>query len=964
MKMKFNLKTSALVAVVSVAGAARLRTTEMGSKRSVSSGGSTSASSSSCVSSDWLVCPSATPVGVTDWTQGSLSGITMSNGLVERSWITSASGVSTFALWDYRSLLDGMPLSLVRTLNQEATVTLAMSSNLANTTDLTVGGVTVAARPGPSNFTQIASNSASECTFVAQGPTDSLQSCLDACWGSACNIVNWIAGSAADSSLSSSGDEPASAAKSNRDGAAIKSTASADCVLKACPGNAIQNPDLSPLNGCDVYATSSPLPQSLINVNSCPYLNRTGLTAAGMLAPIPSPLVFQTWSTGAPVARFNWTAGRRPGPPSNVQWPPNGLTLTATFAVTDASSPWYGVQVNVHYEMYVGSPAFSKWVTVSMPASTASASAALVDASSSADEETSAAVAASTSTVAGKSSAGASASGIVLQGVEVEHLGLNPSFSPMAPITYNQFYNPGDVPPLYPSSSKFHVFVDYHYAGWVNWTNQDPNENTPGAAQPLLTVTELPGLMYPLYAGGRQWTSLRAYELIFDDGPESGIAVPRYPASETYFGCTLGPCTPYTGSAMLGGMTERWGLTIRRFLALISPQGFENPLQNHLFVGNDQSIRDTCDEMQLVGWEMLVLTGGSGFDIESYNATYRAEFATDVQYCNARGIEVGGYDLIGWTRDPGNGWSTLNPDGSDSGDACFASGWEEYLSNAFFSFANSTGITVVETDGPYAGYSCSNASHAGHSGESNSVAIQTRNMADLYSALQSKGYYINAPDSYFPFGISKQGIGYNEGTFRLADVDVISLIQRQVVYDATYYTYPSMAWSQIPMQTYDYTSSFGLNQFEQGVAGQMVMGIGTFINQQPGGPFLPVPGVQSILSMWATWFKQYRVLLSAGVLIHVARPDGQGLDIILHALATEVIPGLLIITNPTPDPITVQNLLVPLYYTGLQPGSSATIAWQGSQMVNVTLDWRARARFTDGVTVPGRSIQWATVAAA
>lgn len=61
-----------------------------------------------------------------------------------------------------------------------------------------------------------------------------------------------------------------------------------------------------------------------------------------------------------------------------------------------------------------------------------------------------------------------------------------------------------------------------------------------------------------------------------------------------------------------------------------------------------------------------------------------------------------------------------------------------------------------------------------------------------------------------------QGIGYNEGTFRLSDVDLISLIQRQVIYDATYYTQPSRAWSQIPQGTYNYTSDFDIARFEAG----------------------------------------------------------------------------------------------------------------------------------------------------
>jgi len=77
-------------------------------------------------------------------------------------------------------------------------------------------------------------------------------------------------------------------------------------------------------------------------------------------------------------------------------------------------------------------------------------------------------------------------------------------------------------------------------------------------------------------------------QILFDDGPEGGSAQPRYPSSETYFGCTLGPCTPGAGWALEGGMTERRGLTIRRLFTYIAPQGLETPLQNHMFEDNSE----------------------------------------------------------------------------------------------------------------------------------------------------------------------------------------------------------------------------------------------------------------------------------------------------------------------------------------------------------------------------------------
>jgi hypothetical protein len=863
--------------------------------------------SPACTSPDWLVCAPTTPVTLTNWTSNSLSGITLSNGLVSRSWITSATGLPAFALWDLRSSLDGPPsLSVLRTLAPEAQLVFSTASG-GNVSVAAGGVVTSTGRgDGPYNFTSVANDSATECTFVAQGPTDSLHSCLSACWASSrCDIVNWIPGANASA---------------------------ADCVLKSCadPFNA---PALSPYPTCQVWATA-PAPNTGVNsVSQGPLLNRTGLDAPSALVPDPRSalLVPNGWTTGNPTARYNWTSGKRGSPPG-IPFPPIGLQLVAHFSGVPGSA-LDGLLVDVVYEMYAGSPSIAKWVTVSLAPSAAPPSA------------------------------------LTLQESEVERLGVSPSFSSVAPLPYPQYETP--APPLYPGSGKLDVLLDLYYAGTATWTNDDPTEGTPGSTQPLLVVAELPGLAFPLVPGGPAWTTLRVFEVFFDDGPEGGSAQPRYPSSETYYGCTLGPCTPGTGNPILGGLTERRGLTLRRFITTVAPQGLENPLQNHLTASDSASIRSSCDQMALVGWEMLVLSYGSGFDPESRDPTYIARIAADVAYCRAKNIEVGGYDLIGWTRDrAAEGWAALTPSGSDSGDACFSSGYDSYLLDDFLSFTNATGMTMFETDGPYAGYSCSNASHTGHAGESNSVAMQSRRMSAIYEAMQSAGLYTNAPDSYFMSGSSAMGIGYNEGTFRLADVELINLVQRQVIYDATYYTYPSMAWSQIPLEgTYD--TPVELTVFQESLLGQLAYGMAIFIYQPEGGPFLPSPQVQDLLSSWGGWFKTYRTLLAAGDFIHVARPDGQGLDIVLHARAGDAVPALFAVTNPTTANIT-SGIAIPLHYAGFAPGQAVLAAFSGTPTPGTgqpfTLDYRGRLVIQDGdaaaLQVPARGMVWATVVAA
>ena len=54
--------------------------------------------------------------------------------------------------------------------------------------------------------------------------------------------------------------------------------------------------------------------------------------------------------------------------------------------------------------------------------------------------------------------------------------------------------------------------------------------------------------------------------------------------------------------------------------------------------------------MSDVGFEMLIYSFGSGFSMESTDPAYIASIRDVVSQARSLGIEVGGYDLIAWTR--------------------------------------------------------------------------------------------------------------------------------------------------------------------------------------------------------------------------------------------------------------------------------------------------------------------------
>jgi hypothetical protein len=116
-----------------------------------------------------------------------------------------------------------------------------------------------------------------------------------------------------------------------------------------------------------------------------------------------------------------------------------------------------------------------------------------------------------------------------------------------------------------------------------------------------------------------------------------------------------------------------------------------------------------------------------------------------VEYAKARGIEVGAYDLIGWTRNPGEKWMAKSGL-KDGAGACWASGWADFLLNRTLTMKRATGLSMVETDGPYAGYSCTAEDHVHHHGVADSVYEQVQRQAEYYRELRNEGVFINAPD--------------------------------------------------------------------------------------------------------------------------------------------------------------------------------------------------------------------------
>jgi len=86
----------------------------------------------------------------------------------------------------------------------------------------------------------------------------------------------------------------------------------------------------------------------------------------------------------------------------------------------------------------------------------------------------------------------------------------------------------------------------------------------------------------------------------------------------------------------------------------------------------------------------------------------------------------------------------------------------DYLMDRLTNFMNVTGLTMVETDGPYGGYdgpyTCSSTNHSHHENVNDSIYWQLKLQSQMFRIFRNRDVYINQPDNYFYQGGSKTGM--------------------------------------------------------------------------------------------------------------------------------------------------------------------------------------------------------------
>ena len=369
---------------------------------------------------------------------------------------------------------------------------------------------------------------------------------------------------------------------------------------------------------------------------------------------------------------------------------------------------------------------------------------------------------------------------------------------------------------------------------------------------------------------------------------------------------------------------ERKGLARRKMYRMVAPQVTENPIFMHVRQSDPEAVRLAIDQCAEAGFEMIIMTFGSGFNIESEDPNYIAEMKELTNYAHSRGIEIGGYTLMCASRDVGEDYNCIDPETQKPGSrfgqsACLASEWADGYAQRVLNFMDATGMDIIETDGPYHGDVCASTKHKHHRGLADSQLRQWESCINFYHQCRERGIYINSPDSYYLNGSNKCGMGYRETNFSLPREQQI-LIARQNIYDGTFEKTPSMGWMFVPLVEYHgggQAATFEplcehLKDYEWHLAQNFGSGV---IACYRGPRLFDTEQTKKLVKKWVDFYKQYRPILNSD-LIHVRRPDGRSIDCILHVNSQLNPRGLAMVYNPTSQ-TQQMNLTLPLYYTGL-----------------------------------------------
>ncbi len=367
---------------------------------------------------------------------------------------------------------------------------------------------------------------------------------------------------------------------------------------------------------------------------------------------------------------------------------------------------------------------------------------------------------------------------------------------------------------------------------------------------------------------------------------------------------------------------ERKSLEHRRMIRSLAPWATENPILMHVSGSQDEPVKKAIDQCAEVGFEMVIMTFGSGFNVEDETPENLARMKKIADYAHSKGIALGGYSLLA-SRKVGGGDDVVMPNGMNptfGNSPCLESKWGINYFRQLYNFYEKTGLDILEHDGSYPGDICISKDHPGHTGVDDSQWNQFKRITDFYKFCREKGIYLNVPDYYFLSGSNKTAMGYRETNWSLPRAQQ-EIIERQNIYDGTWDKTPSMGWMFVPLVEYqgggEAATIEPLKEHLPHYGQRLANLFGAGVQACYRGPQLyDSPQTKELVKKWVAFYKKHRSVLD-GDIIHIRRPDGRDYDAILHVDPAGIERGLLMVYNPLNKAIT-RTLNVPVYYTGIK----------------------------------------------
>jgi hypothetical protein len=409
---------------------------------------------------------------------------------------------------------------------------------------------------------------------------------------------------------------------------------------------------------------------------------------------------------------------------------------------------------------------------------------------------------------------------------------------------------------------------------------------------------------------------------------------------------------------------ERRGLALRHAYRALAPWTQENPILMHVRSAEPDAVKLAIDQCSEVGFELVILTFGSGFDIENEKPEYLAQLKTLADYARRKSIALGGYSLLASRAIDSNN-DVINPQTGKTGGArfgdspCLGSRWGQDYFRKLRQFFETTGCGVLEHDGSYPGDVCASTNHPGHVGLADSQWKQWMVISGFYQWCRGRGIYLNVPDWYYLAGSSKCGMGYRETNWSLPR-DQQEIIERQNIFDGTWEKTPSMGWMFVPLTEYQGGGEAAtieplkdhLPHYQTRLANLFGAGVQACYR----GPRLyDSDETKALVKHWVDFYKQHRAILDSDI-IHLRRADARDWDGWLHVNSHLPERGFAMLYNPLPTPIERQ-IRLPLYYTGLKDKAEVRREDGRSERITLARDYSAEVT----VAIPAHGRTWMTV---